>query len=389
MSPTYAAFTEAEYRDRLARARHALGEAGFDCCISVAPETHYYLAGYDTFVGVNSPQALIFTPGDDEPALVLRNVDLPLALESTWLGDLRTYYLYLEDAAAVIAAVAREKGLAGGRVAIEIKSCALSHALGLELSAALAPARIEDATELLGGLRLVKSAAEMAYVEAAAAYANAGLAAARDALRPGITEIELAGSIEGAMRAVGSDYWSIPTELSSGPRTPGGHAMPRERPIKPGDLVHVEYCGVHRRYHVGVVHTMALGEPAPRAREIYELTRQSLAAGIAAVGPGVPVPEVEEASLAPLRKAGLEDYAMMRFGYGLGVAYPPIWLETLQISRGFDQTLEPGMVFLLHACLELAEEGIGIIQGGTWTLEDSGLRQLTDGGDVPLEVVPT
>jgi hypothetical protein len=36
---------------------------------------------------------------------------------------------------------------------------------------------------------------------------------------------------------------------------------------------------------------------------------------------------VEEASLEPLRRVGLEDAAVMRFGYGIGIAYPLIWLE--------------------------------------------------------------
>ena len=78
---------------------------------------------------------------------------------------------------------------------------------------------------------------------------------------------------------------------------------------------------------------------------------------------GALVAEIEEASLEPVRAAGLEIYANMRFGYGIGLAYPPVWLETLQISRGFDDRLEPGMVFVLHAYLQLDHEDLGVIQG--------------------------
>ena len=77
----------------------------------------------------------------------------------------------------------------------------------------------------------------------------------------------------------------------------------------------------------------------------------------------------------------------MRFGYGIGVAYPPIWLEPLQISRGFDQVLEPGMVFVLHAYIQLLEENLGIIQGGTYSLSDTGLEMLVGGGAVDLEII--
>jgi Xaa-Pro aminopeptidase len=188
------------------------------------------------------------------------------------------------------------------------------------------------------------------------------------------------------MRTAGSDYWAIPTELASGPRTPGGHATPRDRVIEPGDLVHLEFAGVARRYHAVAIQTLAAGEPSRRAREVYRLTRESLRAGLRAVRPGVPASAVEEASLEPLREAGLEATAMMRFGYGVGIAYPPIWLETLQISRGVDRRLEPGMVFVLHACVELIEEGLGVIIGGTYALGPSGLELLSGAGDVDLYV---
>ena len=387
MRPTYAAFPESEHRERLARARAALKAAGFDCCVVVAPEHLYYLAGYDSWVSVNSPQALVFMVDGGEPTLVLRNVDRWLPLESSWVGDVRTYHLHLDDEVKLIADVAREKGLRGGRVAVETQSYAITHWLGLRLAEALAPARIEDSTAILGDLRVVKSEREMAYIRKAAGYARLGLEAVRKALRPGIGEIALAAALEGAVRGAGSDYWSIPTELSSGPRTPGGHATPRERVIEPGDLVHVEFAGVHRRYHAVGIHTMALGKPSARASEIYRLGKESLSAGVRAARAGAPVDSVEEASLEPLRKAGLEKHATMRFGYGIGVAYPPVWLETLQISRGFKRVLTPGMVFVLHACIELVDERIGVIQGGTYALTASGLRMLVGGGDCELDVI--
>lgn len=254
------------------------------------------------------------------------------------------------------------------------------------MSAALAPAEIVDATTLLGNLRVIKSAAEMAEIQNAAGFAELGLKAARERLAPGISEIELAAKIEHAMRAAGSDFWAVPTELCSGERSPGGHATPRNRTIRQGDLVHMEFAGVSNRYHATAVHTMACGMPSARARAVYDIARASLAAGIAACTPGAIVSDIEEASLEPLRAAGLEASAKMRFGYGIGIAYPPIWLESLQISRGFDDRLQRGMVFVLHAFVQLDDEGIGILQGGTWALGEAGLTQLVGGGDVALDV---
>jgi len=387
MSPPYAAFPDAEHRDRMARASAIMRRNGLAGCVSVAPEHLYYFGGYDSWVSVNSPQALIFAADGSPPTLVVRDVDLALPRETSFVSDIRTYHLLSDDIPALIASVAREKGLGSGRIGIETQSYALPFALGEAIRQALAPAEIVDATDLLGAARLLKSSRELDYLRQAARHAQAGLDAARRTLRPGMTEIALAAAVEGAMRGAGSDYWSIPTELASGPRSAGGHATPRERAIESGDLVHLEFAGVHRRYHATAIHTLAAGEPGPRARETYALARASLAAGMAAIRPGVPVADVEDASLGPLRRVGLEGAAVMRFGYGIGIAYPPIWLEPLQIARGVDQRLEPGMVFVLHAYLQLLDEGLGVIQGGTYALSPDGLEMLVGGGDVALEIV--
>ena len=175
-------------------------------CVSVAPETHYYLAGYDSWVGVNSPQALVFSAvEDDEPTLIVRNVDTRLAFETTWLSDVRNYQLYRDDFTGLVAGVVREKGWVGGRIAMELQSYALNAALFAELSSVFKPAEISDATRLLGDLRVIKSETEMRHVREAAGYANLGLDAARKSLRAGATEIELAAAVEGSMREAGSD----------------------------------------------------------------------------------------------------------------------------------------------------------------------------------------
>ena len=150
MSAEYAVFTQTEHKNRLGRARDMLAACGLEVCVSVAPETHYYLAGYDAWVGVNSPQALVFSISEDtEPTLIVRNVDTRLATETTWLSDIRKYHLFADDFSKLVAGIVREKGWTGGRIAMELQSYALNAALFAELASALKPAKISDATRLL------------------------------------------------------------------------------------------------------------------------------------------------------------------------------------------------------------------------------------------------
>ncbi len=388
MNERYTLFDRDTYRERLGRARTAVARHGLDACISVAPENHYYLGGYDSWTGLNSPQAMIFTRGGDEPTLLLRDVDLPLALESTWITDIRTYRLHREDFAEIVRTIVQEKGCRADGIGIEFQSSALPFSLGKVLSEALAPATLVDATEILGTIRLVKSPQELALITRAGEYAALGLRAMEKAVIPGTTEIKVAAQIESALRNAGSDYWAIPVELTSGSRSAGCHGTPRNRVIEPGDLVHGEFAGVCERYHAVAMQTLGCGPVNARQSEIYELARQSLEAGISVVAPGVRVCDVEQASLEPLMAQGVEQAAMMRFGYGIGIAYPPVWLEPLQISRDFNTVLEAGMAFVLHACLEFPEEGTGVILGGTYVLQDHGPAMVAGAGTTGLRSVP-
>src|SRR5262249_2115768 len=155
-----------------------------------------------------SPQALIFNVDGTEPTLIVRDVDLALPRETSWVRDIRPYHLFTDDVPALIASVVLEKSFRGGKIGIEAQSYALPYSLGEAVARALAPAELVDATEVLGLLRLVKSPLEMKYVRSAAGFARLGLEAARKALKPRITELDLASAIESAMRRAGSDYWS-------------------------------------------------------------------------------------------------------------------------------------------------------------------------------------
>ncbi|MDA9009138.1 Xaa-Pro peptidase family protein [Alphaproteobacteria bacterium] len=384
MGAPFSAFSDREFRTRFEEARNLLLQGDLDAFVIVAPEHLYYFGGYDSWVSVNSPQAMIFTSLDDEPTLILRDVDLSLATETSWLSDITTYNMVLEDYPARLKDVLQQKGLVGGKVGIEKQSYALTYSLGQALETALPSFEFVDSTSRLGALRLTKSPQELAYINKAATYAASGLKALQTQARTGINEMALGTEIDYALRKAGSDYPAIPTELTSGSRSAGCHGTPRNRMVESGDLIHAEFAGVEQRYHAVAFQTLACGEPSPEAKELYDAGLASLRAGIGAIKPGASVAAVEEASLEPLKALGLEQAAMMRFGYGIGIAYPPIWLETLQIARGFDQSLEPGMVFVLHSCLELPNENLGIIQGGTYHLTPNGLNMIVGTGDSEL-----
>lgn len=388
--PDRAGFPLAEMRDRLARVRSAMVARGLDACVVLAPDSQLWLAGLESFISGVLSQALI-VPADPrrEMLLVMWDADVPLARAVGIVDDVRGYRFGVDDPVAAFRAALEDITPGAEVVGFDASSRAVPHTLGVALVEALAPARCVDCSALLADARSVKSDGELDCLRRAGVYANVGLAAALEHARPGISERRLAAEIEYAMRLAGSDYPSIPTELASGSRSVLVHATPSHRILEPGDLVHVEIGGVEDRYHAVALQTFQIGGSSPPAAglRLYEVARACLQAGLAGLRPGVEAREVEAPALAILRTEGLGDGFKMRFGYGVGVGYPPTWLDPLQITRTSTQRLVPGVSFVLHACLLDEAEAVGVVVGGTYAINEDGVEMLAGAGSVDLVVV--
>ncbi|AGS25318.1 M24 family metallopeptidase [Rhizobium etli] len=388
IAPPFAAFTESEHRSRIARAREDLAAAGYDGCIIVAPENLFYLVGYDSVSANICPQALILSVHDKrDPTLLVRNLDLPLVKETSWLTDVQTYQLFVDDVAGLVAKIATDQGIAKGRLGLDMQSPAVTGSYTRALESAMSAARLEDVSHILNRIQLIKSPAEIHYMREAASYANLGLEAARRTLQPGVSEFALCAAVEVAARAAGSDYPALPTECGSGTRSVSGHATAMPKIIGKDELVHLEFAGVARRYHSVSMVTMATGDPGIVARRLYDVGRESLLAGLEECRPGAQVADIDIASRKPIERAGLDQAAQMRFGVGIGIAYPPIWLSSLQIDRFSSGTLVPGMTFYVHSWLSLGREGLGVMLGGTYLVTETGIEALSGAGPVDLLTV--
>lgn len=377
----------AERAERLVRVRAALAAAGLDACVVLAPESQLWLCGLESFISGVLTQALVVPadPGVD-PALLMWDADVPLARATSDIADVRAYRFGVDDPVRALVSIVRERVPGATAVGFDARSRAVPHALGAALVDALAPARAVDCSALLAAARVVKSPRELALLRRAGGYAELGLAAARAHARPGITERALAAEIEYAMRRAGSDYPSIPTELASGPRSVLVHGTPGARVLAAGDLVHVEIGGVEARYSAVGLQTLHVGGAPPPAAgvRLYGVALACLRAGLAAIVPGIEAHAVEAPALALLREAGLGDGFMMRFGYGVGIGYPPTWLDPLEITRTSTQLLVPGTTFVLHACLLDAAAAVGVVVGGTYAVGADGVEQLAGAGAVEL-----
>ena len=195
-------FEPSEYEGRLARTRAEMARRGLDALLLFAPESQYWLTGYDTF-GYCFFQCLIVS--DRGPVLLTRSADLRQAELTSTVRDIRVWRdREGHDPTEDLVRLLRDLGLAGRRIGWETRTQGLVHAHGAALAVRLDG--LVEASDLMGRLRLVKSPAEIACVRRAAALADAAWEAGLAEIGPGAEEGRILAAMQGAVFEGGGDY---------------------------------------------------------------------------------------------------------------------------------------------------------------------------------------
>src|SRR5215831_4388933 len=371
-------FDLGEYAARLRRARAAMRDAGLDALLVFHQEHMFYLAAYDQ-IGYWVYQVLIVPAADLPMTAVVRKVDELLVRDGGIVEDVR---VWLDDAtrdpAQQTADILAERGLLRGkRLGIERKSHALLPYYYDLLRDALAGAELVDASDLITELRLVKSPAEIACMRRAGEIMDAGVRAAWEALRPGIRECDVHAALVHAMYTAGGEHPSVAPPMGAGPRTlTQTHGAATTREVQAGDPFLLEVGGCYRRYHAVNMRTASLGRPSPRMQSMHDAIREATDAGLALIKPGVPTADVARRVHETMAPHGYSRRGQ-HVGYGIGLGYPPTWIDNLRIKETDTHVLQPGMTFLFHSGLVAPDSSVYVALGDPVLVTDTGVERLT------------
>ncbi len=236
-----------------------------------------------------------------------------------------------------------------------------AHALTVKdaerLSAAGKPWRWKPAGELVERLRARKDPDEVAAIRAAAALAGEALQATLAEVRPGRTELEIAGALEGALRRAGSEAHPFPTIVASGPRTALPHAQTSRRAVAVGEWLLLDFGAVVDGYCADITRTVVVGARASEAqRALYELVQGAQRRAREGVRAGMPGREADALAREPIEARGFGDAFGHSTGHGLG-------LEVHEAPRLARSALEP-----------LPEDAVVTIEPGVYVPGRGGVR---------------
>ena len=235
-----------------------------------------------------------------------------------------------------------------------------------------------DETDILTGLRSVKSEAELELIRTACRITDAAMRAALEVTREGATEVEIAAAAEFVIRSSGAEP-SFIFEIGSGTRTASGICLPTVRRIDRGDIVTIDVGGMVEGYHGDMARALVIGGPNEFQRRLLEAADSSHAAAVAAIRPGITVKELNAIAADAVAKAGLSEYWSGDFmPHGLGTAQH----EPPEGPKDFDMELRSGMVLAIEPVIVVPDVG-GVIAEHMIVVTDGGAEELSE---IPTDV---
>ncbi len=369
-------FDTAEYAGRQAAARQAVQSEGLDALLLFAPESQYWLCGYDTF-GYAMFQCLVLTAGG-ELHLLTRLPDLRQAQQTSTLNDARIH-VWPEyqgaNPALDLKALLSELGVLGGTLGFESRTAGLTDFNGQLLRAALPG--LTDASDLIPALRRIKSPAEIDMHRKAAALSDDALDAALEETRAGAFEGDILAAMQGAVFRGGGDYAGNEIILGSGPGALLCRSHSGRRHLLAQDQLTLEWSGVFARYHAAMMRTIITGEPPAAQRAMHAACDEALAACEAAIRPGAPMGDVYDAHAQVFDRHGLHHARLQACGYGMGAVYPPIWVDFPMFYEGNPLIMQENQVFFLHMILMDSDTGLAMCVGHSVLVTPDGTERLS------------
>lgn len=378
------AFDNNEYLLRIRRTKQKMREMGLDVFLVFDPANMNYLTGYDGW-SFYVPQLVVIARDEEYPLWIGREQDAPGARMTTLLPDENIvgypdHYVHHPDRHPFdfLSHQLKMRELDFREIGVDMDSYYVTPS-GFEcLHRNLPRATFVNVHVMISALRAVKSDAELRYLREAGRITDRVMEVARDAVRPGMRECDVAGQIraaqvEGIPGEYGGDYPAIEPIILSGERTAAAHLPWTDRPFEANTVVILELAACRYRYHAPLARTIYLGKPPAEYSKLAETVIGGLNAALDTLRPGATCEEVEFAWNDYVSRYDVKKNS--RIGYSMGLNYPPDWGEhILSLRRGEKARIESGMAF--HVIPGIWKAGGGVEISESVLVTDNGCEPL-------------
>jgi Xaa-Pro aminopeptidase len=354
--------TTSIYGDRLDRVRTAMTDQGVDVLLVSVGHDLPYLTGYEAMP--LERLTMLVVPRDGDATMVIPRLEAPRVVEQPGVFTLLPW----DETADPTAIVAR---LTTGARTAAVGDQMWARFL-VELLPQMPATTFRRAVDVVGPLRMVKDAAEVAALRAAGAGADRVADQLHGGQIPlvGRTEAQVSNDISDRLVAEGHDKVNFAI-VAAGANAASPHHHGGDRIIERGEIVLCDFGGTMAGYCSDTTRCVYTGEVPDEIAEAYAVLHEAQAASVASAVVGTPCEDVDRAARDIIAAAGWGDQFIHRTGHGIGMDEH----EDPYIVAGNRRPLEPGHAFSVEP---------GIYVAGRWGMRLEDIVVATAGGPEPL-----
>ena len=322
---------------------------GIDCLIIAGHEGNYgdragnfrYVSNYCMWY---DDEYIVF-PLEGEPVLfAFSSAHYDWAKRLSWMPvKISSFYTKLGYVANIVETV-EELGYQEGTLGI-VDMETMPAYIYVELLKRLPKATFLAAGDILAQARMIKSAAELEFVEKGGECADKGFEAIRATARPGAKDRNVWNAMESAMTAHGAEPPSF-SLFATGPWPDKGINFPHgpvDRVLKEGDLVMDEITPCYGGYWTQLCRPISLGKPPDSFKKMFDVQVEMYNEAVELLRPGNIYGEIN----ARMREIAKKN------GYDPINAFSLQHIGLINIDRIPNRTvLRPGMTFVNHPWTE-------------------------------------
>jgi len=370
-------FSNKEFASRKKKVLTLMKDQKLDALLMFRQESMYWLTGYDTFGYVFFQTLILDNSGNI--ILLTRAPDLRQAQNTSNIKDIRIWVDKdnsnpTEDLKVILG----ELNLKGKKIGIEYEAYGLTGRNAMKLNQSLEGyCKIEDRSELVSQLRVIKSAEEISYVRKAAELADRALNEVWKNAKVGASEAKILAEMQRVIFEGGGDYPANEFIIGSGHNALLCRYQSEKRILSDQDQLTIEWAGTYKHYHSAMFRTIPIGKADPKHYKMYEACLEALINCEKKLAPGNTVGEVFDVHTKTFDDLGYKESRMNACGYSLGATFSPTWMDVPpMIFTGNPLIIKPGMVFFMHMILMDSKSQLAMNLGETYLVTESGNERL-------------
>ena len=384
--PLYPSVSSAEFERRHQAVWQQMEARGLDALV-VYGESSGVFANFANCTYLTGYKDRLFSyavvPRGAEPLLFISN---PLYLPTAYaMAKVQSVDHATWDPGGRLADALRGIGAAAGRIGLVgtagIQKSTLPHGHHEALTAGLPGATWEDATDVLQGIRRIKSPEEVDCLRRGAAMTDATVAALVNEARVGMTDSELAGILAKSGYAQGGEPRTLFVGSTSmaAPDIVFPRQTPSQRAIRSGDIVLTELSTEYAGYS-GQVHRPLVvdAEPSPEYQRVFDVAKETFQQVLAALRPGATDDDVRRAAAPVVKDAGMWTMDGLLHGWGLSLEPPRLDVPEIATIQRHQQPTEfvPGMAIILQPHVLSPDQQRGLQLGSLVVITDDGAEAM-------------